>query len=267
MKQVIGALVTVCALAVPALAQAPLNLPDVTILRDAGSRIGVSVADADAGVVVNAVTSGSPAEKAGFRSGDTIVEFDGIAIKSARQFTRVVQETVPNKAVRAVVMRGDAKQTLMVTPEAGRAQAQSLPYYGSETMRDRLRNRGRLLDPPLAYSNPDEVRRRAGPQAAAPRRLGIEVTPLTDQLAKHFGVKAGVLVSAVEAESAAGKAGLVAGDVITSVNGRTVDAPVVLQDAVREAAAGAVLELRVTRDKRELTLKVTLTEAGVPRRV
>ena len=52
--------------------------------------------------------------------------------------------------------------------------------------------------------------------------LGVTVSPLTDQLASYFGVKQGVLVSAVTSDSPAAGAGVRAGDVITAVNGQTV---------------------------------------------
>jgi S1-C subfamily serine protease len=77
--------------------------PKLEILR-AGSRIGVSIRDleeadkstakgATSGVVVEEVATESPAEKAGIRKGDVIVEFDGERVRSARQLTRLVQET------------------------------------------------------------------------------------------------------------------------------------------------------------------------------
>ena len=47
------------------------------------------------------------------------------------------------------------------------------------------------------------------------QRLGVQLLPLSDQLATYFGVKDGVLVASVEADSPAARAGLKAGDVIT----------------------------------------------------
>ena len=54
------------------------------------------------------------------------------------------------------------------------------------------------------------------------QRLGVQLMPLSDQLATYFGVKGGVLVASVEADSPAARAGLKAGDVISTVNSRAV---------------------------------------------
>src|SRR4029450_13838284 len=82
-----------------------------------GSEIGLSVRDvesvdvtsaklpAPAGAVVEDVHTGSPAEKAGFKSGDVIVTFDGEKVRSARHLTRLVQETPEGREVTAVVGR------------------------------------------------------------------------------------------------------------------------------------------------------------------
>jgi serine protease Do len=86
------------------------------------------------------------------------------------------------------------------------------------------------------------------------------VTPLSDQLATYFGVKQGVLVSEVTAGSAAETAGLKAGDVITMVRGQSVSDP---GDVVRELAAaepGTSVEIRVTRDRKDVTLTAKMPE-------
>ena len=54
-------------------------------------------------------------------------------------------------------------------------------------------------------------------------RLGVTVQSLTPELEEYFGAKnGGALVSSVTQDSAAAKAGIKAGDVITSINGRRV---------------------------------------------
>ncbi|HEU4693197.1 MAG TPA: PDZ domain-containing protein, partial [Vicinamibacterales bacterium] len=76
----------------------------------------------------------------------------------------------------------------------------------------------------------------------------------------YFGVKQGVLVSEVTAGSAAETAGLRAGDVITMVRGQTVSDP---GDVVRELSAaesGTSVDIRVTRDRKEITLTAKMPE-------
>ncbi len=251
MRKVIGAVITAWALTTAtAFAQDPL------ILRAAGSQIGVSIANGDAGVVVNSVNSGSPADRAGFKPGDVLIEFDGQAVRSAQQFTRVVAETRPNRAVTAIVQRDGARQTLTVTPEAAGAGLPSVQPFNLDNFRDRLRQ----STPRVA---PDVRRFFLEPgTASAPRRLGVEVTGLSDQLAAYFGVKGGALVSSVDAGTPAAAAGLQSGDVITAINGETVSGPSDLTARVRGAAEGATLEFRVTRDRKDLSLKAVLPSAA-----
>jgi serine protease Do len=86
------------------------------------------------------------------------------------------------------------------------------------------------------------------------------VMPMTDQLASYFGVKEGVLVSEVIANTPAASAGVKAGDVITAVNGRSVMGPQDVVSEVRDVQSGGAIDLRVTRDRKELTLKATMPE-------
>ncbi|HWK11645.1 MAG TPA: PDZ domain-containing protein, partial [Vicinamibacterales bacterium] len=89
------------------------------------------------------------------------------------------------------------------------------------------------------------------------RRLGIAAESLTDQLNDYFGVKGGVLVRSVNADSPASKAGVKAGDVIVSVNGHQVDEPSDLSEELRRATADD-FTLDIVRDRKAQTLKGTL---------
>ena len=88
----------------------------------------------------------------------------------------------------------------------------------------------------------------------------MTVAPLSDQLAAYFGVKDGVLVSEVLENTPAASAGVRAGDVITAANGRGVQSSTDLMREVREAEPGSTIELRVTRDRKETSMKVTLPQ-------
>jgi serine protease Do len=218
---------------------------DVLTLRGFGSHIGVTVRETADGVVVDAVREGTPAERAGVRSGDVIVEFDGERIRSARQFTRVVQETRPDRAVAMVVTRNGSRQSLNVTPENAGRELARIPEL--RLPRDLDLNIDIPEIPQLYFGT-------------SMRGLGAQLSPLSDQLAEYFGVPGGALVTSVEANSVAAKAGLKAGDVITSVNGRAISAPSEAARELRDVEAKANVELRVMREKKSMTMKMTMPE-------
>ena len=70
-------------------------------------------------------------------------------------------------------------------------------------------------------------------------RLGIGIQELTPQLGEFFGTDKGVLVTSVQADSPAAKAGLKAGDVITALGDAPVSSPSDLMRAVRRADEGS----------------------------
>jgi serine protease Do len=236
---------------------------DILTLEGPGSSIGVSIRDLNAddaarakvqpseGVLIDNVREGTPAAKAGLKAGDVVVEFDGEHLRSARHFTRLVRETPPGRSVKITIVRDGARRTLDMTPEA----------TGSFN--------GRVFTDPDAVAraiprdfqfNFDGNRFLWEGAFGSSSRLGVVVTPLSDQLASYFGVKDGVLVSEVLPNTPAATAGVKAGDVITAVNGRPVTGPQDVVSQVREVQAGGAIELRVTRDKKEQTLKATIPE-------
>jgi serine protease Do len=212
-----------------------------------GSQIGVMVSDPDAagsGVRIDGVDDDSAAAKAGVKEGDVVVEFDGERVRSARQLTRLVQETPDGRAVKMTVIRGSARQTLDITP-ASTAAAWSFNFDGPELRAEIERGLSDLRGMPG--------------KGASRGRLGVQVEALSDQLAAYFGVKGGgVLVSSVTADSPAQKAGLTAGDVITAVNGTAVRDAGELVEQLRDAGGGGAVRLDVVRDKKNTTVTATL---------
>ena len=258
------------------------------VLDGRGSELGAMVSDpstrqspqADsgtlrAGVVVDEVHRDSPAEKAGIKAGDIIVEFDGERVRSARQFTRLVQETPEGRSVAIGIMRDGKKQTVTATPEAGRMTWNFGPDVDRALREAERGMRGFHFDVPAPYfdfryddrDNREprrfEYRVPQGFRVPVPGygfgrgRLGVTVQSLTDELEEFFGAKnGGALVSSVSKDSAAAKAGIKAGDVIVSINGKAVSDTGDLMDALEDIAGEATIV--VLRDKQEMKLKATL---------
>ncbi len=246
---------------------APASRPEGRMmwLDGRGSSIGVRIEDAEAGgVLIDEVEAESPAEKAGLKRGDVIVEFDGERVRGARHFSRLVQETPDGRSVKATVMRDGARQTLDITPTAGERFGSRNDHIIALPDIEREIERG-LETLPRNFSfdfDWDSTPMIAGGQG----RLGARLQRLTGQLAEYFGAKEGVLVSSVDEDSPAAKAGLKAGDVITSINGRAVNDTRDVTQEIRSAEAGKDVEIGVLRERKSLTLKAQLPERRSSRR-
>jgi membrane-associated protease RseP (regulator of RpoE activity) len=94
-------------------------------------------------------------------------------------------------------------------------------------------------------------------------RLGVTVQDMTPELAEFFAVKDGVLVSSVAKDTPAAKAGIKAGDVITAIDGATVESSNELVDQLREKNGDVTLALM--RDKKAMTIKATLEKQATPK--
>ena len=92
--------------------------------------------------------------------------------------------------------------------------------------------------------------------------LGVEIQPLTPELAKSLGAGAteGVLIAQVGPDSPAGKADLKNGDIITKVAGRAVKAPEEVQDMVASLSPGDKVSIEIVRDGKAQTVEVVLGE-------
>jgi serine protease Do len=98
-------------------------------------------------------------------------------------------------------------------------------------------------------------------------QLGISIQPMTSDLAESLGMKQvnGVIVSAVTPDSAADRAGIKRGDVITTFNGQPVHDYNALRNRVADLAPGSTASVGIVRDNSEKTLSVKLDEATASR--
>ena len=243
---------------------------DVLTLRGPGSSIGVEITELDAaiakasavenGVVIAKVRPDTPAARAGLQSGDIVVEFDGEAVRSALQFRRLVEETRPGREVKVSVVRNRTRQSLPITPELTAAGA-APPLANLPVIRELRVPPQELRDlkaAPFGFAL-GQTGTTGGQQ-----HLGVSVIPLGPQLAEYFGAKQGVLVTGVNADTPASRAGIKAGDVLVEVAARPVTSAADVNDALRPTLAGGNVDIKLLRDRKELMLKVTLPASAPP---
>jgi membrane-associated protease RseP (regulator of RpoE activity) len=251
--------------------------PGFDVFQPGGARVGMVVRDVEtadvtkeklsglAGAVVTEVAEGSAAAKAGIKSGDVVTSFDGERVRSARQLERLVEETPAGRTVKMAFQRAGAGMTVDVTPETPKMTELFVPGGG-----DVLRWQRELPNPEWTPGAPFKFEMPAGrfnfPEGEgfnvfAPGRgpRGVPGQAVSAEVAGYVGGKAGVLVSGVDADTPAAKAGVKAGDVITAVNGQVVSESSELRREVAKVEDGKTAELTVTRDKKPLTLKVEIT--------
>ncbi len=91
--------------------------------------------------------------------------------------------------------------------------------------------------------------------------LGISVQDLTPEMTEHFKVKEkeGVLVGQVYPETGAEKAGLVSGDIIKSLDDKTIKNVNELVKEIQKKKVGQKIKLNIIRDGKPTTIEVTLT--------
>jgi serine protease Do len=216
------------------------------------SYLGVGVAELDGarakdlklkeerGVEVKKVEADSPAEKAGLKEGDVVLEYNGQRVEGTESFIRMVRETPKGRTARMLISRDGNTQTLTATigrRKLGEGRSFSLTIPPGAPMID--------LPRPLMVTRTT--------------RIGLETESLTGQLGEYFGVKDGVLVRSVEKDSPGEKAGLKAGDVIIKIDDDKVTRPRDISDAVRSADKKSV-PVVIMRNKAQMTLNLELPE-------
>ncbi len=198
-------------------------------LRDSGAVqrgwLGVSIQNVDknlaeafgldrpAGALVAQVVEGSPAEEAGIREGDVIVEFDGEYIETSSELPHVVGLVKPGSEVKVGLIRDGDKKTLSV--EVG------------------------ALSPRADLAKQIE-------STSGGARLGLTVEPAADQLLSELGLASGVVVRAVRADSAA-DGEIVEGDIITMLGSKAVRSTQDFIEAEQSLREGQSIQVRLWR--------------------
>ena len=149
------------------------------------------------GALVNNVVEDSPAEEAGVKDEDVIIEYDGKKVADSDELREMVRATRPGSNVSIVVMRKDERKTFTATIEK-EPRARSFSY--SYTL-PRIPRVPRISPHPMDIHVFTNV-----------SRLGLTISSLNKQLGEYFGAPngKGALVQEVEKDTKAEKAGFLA---------------------------------------------------------
>ncbi len=179
------------------------------------------------GALVGDLTADSPAAKAGLRSGDVIVEFDGQPVKSPKQLTELVGDAAVGKAAKVKFIRDGRAQTATITlaERPGRQVAES---------------------------------RETDEQSGT--KLGITVATVTDEMARQMKLKiaSGAVIEQVQPGSPAAEANLRRGDVIHRINRTEVKTADALIAELRSLKGDREIALQIERGGQLTFVTVTL---------
>ncbi len=182
--------------------------------------------DSTHGALVNEVIEDSPADKAGLKRGDIIVEYDGTRVDELNDLPRLVAATPVGETVRVKVFRDGKERTIKV--EIGR------------------------LD--------DGERELAADDEEGGGALGITAANVTPELVERYSLESdqGILITKIDPEGPAADANLRVGDLIIEADGKEVRSVKEFEAVVGKMKAGKVLRLLIQRRATLLYTTVTL---------
>jgi serine protease Do len=180
------------------------------------------------GVLVASVEPGGPADKAGFRSGDVITQFNQKPVESGRDLSRAVAAMKPGTQALATVIRDGKPEDLTVI---------------------------------IGQRSNEQTARSAAPDGTdGGKRLGLALSPIPEAARGQLGLEPGtpgVLIQRVDPNSPAADAGLRQGDVIVSANNQPVSAPADVAKAWSDAQGQKrPILLRVKREEQYLFVAI-----------
>jgi serine protease Do len=179
------------------------------------------------GVLIADVVQDSPAAKAGIVAGDIVVEFDKKKVETPQDLQKVVATATPGKGVPVKVWRDKGEKTLEI-------QIGDTP---DDSVAAKFTNKGKSM-------------------------LGLDVRPLTPELARELRLRSaeGVVVVAVDDESAAAEAGMQRGDVIREVNRQRIRTLPDFERVARDIKEGDRVTVLLQRGQQALYVAFTVAK-------
>jgi C-terminal processing protease CtpA/Prc len=226
--------------------------------------LGVSVADSKnaqstAGVSVEAVTPGGPADTAGMRAGDVITAINGVSFKStsqesaADQLMDFMDKVKPGDTLKLSYVR--AGQARDATVKAGRLSDYSFALGPPPPPAPPI-----PPTPPVPPALPHNLRALFAPGWWGPW-ADMQLVQLTPSLGQYFGTDHGVLVVRAPRDAALK---LEDGDVILKIGDRQPATPAEAVRILYSYAAGQAITLHILRKDKPLTVRIIAPKISSP---
>jgi serine protease Do len=200
------------------------------VTKEVAQGLGLPAAQ---GAVLQAITAGGPADKAGLLRGDVITEYNGRPVENSDALVDFVVSTKPGTTVPVTVYRSKQRRTVNVT--VGELDLDAEQQRGQQS-------RGGAQEEPTATG------------------FGMEVGPITPEIARELELprnRGGAVVVDVDRNSPAFNAGIRPNDVIVEVNQQPVSNVSQVQRELQRATAGQPVFLVVWRDGQENFVTMT----------
>jgi len=204
-----------------------------------GTLAAVLHVNAGEGAVVGEIKPNSPAEKAGLKTQDVILDFNGQKVDGPSDLAGAVERMEVGKTYPMTIVRDGKRMSVPVT-------VQEMPSHYTSLSREESEE-----------GNSENNANPNGPMSF--EELGIEVKELTPQIAQQLRLKdaKGVVVGSVKSGSTAEEAGLSEGMLIERVNKQPVSTPEEFKDAMKHASLknGLIFQVRTSLGTRLLAIR------------
>jgi membrane-associated protease RseP (regulator of RpoE activity) len=244
-SHLIGTICFVLSMALPAAVLAGGGWLGVIVEKRAGE-------DPDARVQIVDIVPDGPAEKAGLEKGDIILNIDGEAVTSPGALRKLIEQTEPGTMKTFEIIRNGKEKRFTVAI--------------GERVKDDKSFEKNMWSFKIPEVEDGEYNIFMGGEPVTRGFLGVNLQDLSEQLRNYFGVPGnrGVLIDSIIKGTPAERAGLVAGDVILSINGANMKNSGHVQKAIRPLKEGEIAEIRLLRRGEEMTMSVPVSVKKVP---
>lgn len=173
------------------------------------------------GSLITQVTPNSPAAKSGLKSGDVILKFNGSAISRTSDLLNYLNRTLPNQVIQLQVLRDDKVRNISATLTTA---------------------------PDDTPAKVEQTAQQKGPV------LGVTIRNLTANEQSQLDVKGGILVQEVKLGGIAAQSRMIAGDIITQINNKTILNSDDFIKSVSELKKGSIARVSIIRQNQHAML-------------